>query len=297
METQWISAPHDRPRCRALDRHGQRCRQPVLWDEGANRPLSTRCQRHGGLADAALVGRPAAGSTGRPSGPARPLAGLFALVLAGGLCLAMTGPALASFETAVTAYEQGAYVDAQREFQILADAGDDRAKPYLERIRRKLQRETPAEESIATTLESAVTNLFDAPERPRIEPPTVGPAAEPDRSATGRPAGHVEPGGGSGQAPSHSEVVVPRHGSIWSSVYHLPGDATVIGLQYVARFLSADNLGRELQIMSRHSDEIAISVLAGFWWLVIVRGAVGTALALWRVMKAATAPRKEQRYG
>lgn len=296
METQWISAPHDRPRCRALDRQGQRCRQAVLWDETANRPLSSRCRHHGGLADAALLGRPDAGSA---RGPARFLAGLFALVLAGGLCLAMTGPALASFESAVTAYEQGAYVEAQREFRALEETGDPRAGPYLERIRRKLKGESAAEQNIATSLETAVTNLFDAPDRPSVESPAAGPATEADRSAGSRPTGPAGSGGRSGQAPlaPDSEVVVPRHGSIWSSVYHLPGDATVIGLQYVARFLSADNLERELQIISRHSDEIALSVLAGLWWLVIVRGAIGTALTLGRVMKAATAPRKEQRYG
>jgi hypothetical protein len=296
METQWISAPHDRPRCRALDRQGQRCRQPVLWDEAANRPLSTRCPRHGGLDDAALVGRTAAGSTG---GSARFHASFFALVLAGALCLATTVPALASFESAVAAYEQGDYVDAQREFQTLVESGDGRAKPYLERIHRKLKSKSAAEESIATTLETAVTNLFNAPEKPSVEISSVRTAPESDRSANSRPAGRTDPEARSDQAQSapDSGVVVPRHGSIWSTVFHLPGDATVIGLQYVARFLSADNLERELQIISRHSDEIAVSILAGFWWLVIIRGAIGTALTLGRVMKAATAFRKERRYG
>src|SRR3970040_2228673 len=57
MKVEWISAPHDRPRCKATDEQGRRCREPVVWDDPTNRPVSTRRKAHGGLADAALVGR------------------------------------------------------------------------------------------------------------------------------------------------------------------------------------------------------------------------------------------------
>ncbi len=298
MESRWISAPRDRPRCRATDRQGRRCREPVLWDEAANRPLSTRCPRHGGLADATLIGRPAAESPARWGTLLGRPAGLFALVLAGGLWLATAGPALASFETAVAAYERGAYAEAQEEFETLADAGDERADPYLESIRRKVQSDLPAEEGIATTLSAAITGLIDAPDKPSLEPPAVSSAAEPDRSAGGYPAARRDPGARSNETAyaSESDVIVPQHDSLWSSVFHLPGDATVIGLQYVARVLSADKLGQELRAIGRHGDEIALSVLAGFWWLVIVRGVIGAAVTVGRVMKAA-AMRKENRYG
>jgi hypothetical protein len=71
----------------------------------------------------------------------------------------------------------------------------------------------------------------------------------------------------------------------------------VIGLQYVAQFADANSLSRELQFMGRHRDEIALSILAGFWWLVIVRGVVGIAVAISRFMKAATTLTEGKRYG
>lgn len=57
MESQWTTTPNSRPRCRATDEYGRRCRAPVVWDDRTNRPVSSRCQDHGGLVDAAIVGR------------------------------------------------------------------------------------------------------------------------------------------------------------------------------------------------------------------------------------------------
>lgn len=48
-------APQDLPRCIESDAQGRRCREPVVWDHVNNRPISTRCQAHGGLMDAALM--------------------------------------------------------------------------------------------------------------------------------------------------------------------------------------------------------------------------------------------------
>ena len=55
MDTNWTSVPYDLPRCIGSDAHGRRCREPVVWHHVTNRPISTRCQAHGGLADAALM--------------------------------------------------------------------------------------------------------------------------------------------------------------------------------------------------------------------------------------------------
>ena len=100
METKWISAPHDRPRCIGADTQGLRCREPVAWDHTTDRPISTLCEAHGGLVDATVIGP----SLGR----------LPILILAAALCLAMAGPALADFESAVADYEDGAYREACR---------------------------------------------------------------------------------------------------------------------------------------------------------------------------------------
>jgi hypothetical protein len=71
----------------------------------------------------------------------------------------------------------------------------------------------------------------------------------------------------------------------------------VVGLRYVARLLDADALNRELQSLGGQSDRIALSILAGFWWLVIVKISVGIGLAIGRVMKAATILEEQKRYG
>jgi hypothetical protein len=71
----------------------------------------------------------------------------------------------------------------------------------------------------------------------------------------------------------------------------------VVGLRYVARLLDADALNRELQSLGGQSDRIALSILAGFWWLVILKISVGIGLAIGRVMKAATILEEQKRYG
>ncbi len=60
------------------------------------------------------------------------------LILAVLACAFVTSPARADFESAVTAFEGGAYSAAYSEFSTLARAGDERAQSYLNRIRRKL---------------------------------------------------------------------------------------------------------------------------------------------------------------
>ena len=89
MKTRWISSPQDRPRCRAADVDGRRCREPVLWDERANRPLSTRCEVHGGLADASVT---AQAVPAQAAARGKHLRGLPALALVVGLCLSWAAP-------------------------------------------------------------------------------------------------------------------------------------------------------------------------------------------------------------
>lgn len=279
MKTQWISLPQDRPRCSAANVDGRRCREPVLWDEQANRPLSTRCRDHGGLADAAM--------TTRTTALGACLRGLPALALAAALCLSWAAPALADFQSAVAAYERGAYRQAQSEFESLAAAGDERAEAYLERIRDRLRGASPDGGS-GGAARSAGSSASAQPGK-----------AAPDRTTAPWQAWSVfgQAGEQASPPPAGSDIVTPRRGSLWSAIFHLPGDATVIGLQYVAEFLSADNLHRELQILSRKSDGIALSILAVGWWLLIVRVLVGLGFTVGRIMKVAANPKEQQHYG
>jgi hypothetical protein len=306
----------------------------VAWDESTNRPLSTRCQAHGGLMDAALMswqsldpadmpGKPGSGAgaanvradapkTLRTKGLGRSLGGLPVLILAGALCLAMAGPALADFESAVAAYERGDYREAQTEFEAAVDAGDERAVPYLERIRQVHGGEEQTEGTFTSTISEAVTSIFGESDMSSDGSASgavvtdAGPstaARSPEGASGGGKSDDWEPWSPFDQAveaatpPPVSDVAIPQRRSSWSAIFHLPGDATVVGLQYVAQLLDADNLSRELQFIGRHSDRIALSILAGFWWLVIIRGVVGIGFGISRFMKVATTITEQKRYG
>jgi len=333
MEKRWISSPQDRPCCRATDGQGRRCHRPVLWDEQTNRPLSSRCQAHGGLADAALVGglssemkempdriEPAIGTSGvlansvknlQAMDPGRPLRGLLSLALAGAFCLFLAAPALADFESALAAYNRGDYQAAETKFEVLAAAGDERAESYLERIRDGADDESESGGSVTSTLMDSVTSLFGGSESSSDEFGASTASSKPesataqsDRGASSGQSADWKPwspfDGNAKPAPlptaPQSDVVVPPRESIWSTAFHLPGDATVVGLQYVAHFLGADNLSRELQILSRQSDKITLSILAGFWWLAIIKLLVGIGMTISRFTKVATTVEEKQRH-
>ena len=308
------------------DAQGRRCREPVVWDHTTARPMSTRCEAHGGLADAAVMSwqsldpTDAPGKLGSRAGAAdvragapkplrtkglgRSLGRLPALILAAALCLAMAGPALADFESGVLAYERGAYREAQTEFEAVVDAGDERAVPYVERIGQVLGGEERTEGTFTSTIGEAVTSIFGEFDTSSVIVTDAGPstAARSPEGPSGGKSANWEPWNpfsqGAEPAPLPvSDVAIPQNRSIWSAIFHLPGDATVIGLQYAAQFLGADNLSRELQYIGRHGDKIALSILAGLWWLAIIRGVVGIGVGLSRFMKAATTTTEQKRYG
>ena len=247
----------------------------------------------------------------RTIGFGRSLRGLPTLLLAGALCLLLTVPALAGYESAVAAYNRGDYQQAETEFEALAAAGDARAQPYLERIRAGSSADSQESGSFTSTLMDSVSSLFSQSEtsssgsgatsgntkpsataQPGKGNPSSKPATQEPWSLFGHRSGRVSPS----PAPV-TDVVSPERRSIWSAIFHLPGDATVIGLQYVAHFLGADNLSRELQILSRGSDKIALSILAVGWWLVIIKVLVGLGVAISRFMKVATTVVEPKRYG
>lgn len=159
-----------------------------------------------------------------------------ALALAGALCLVVTSPALANFESAVAAYENGAYQDAQAEFEALADAGDGRATPYLERIREKLRQDRQAGGAGTSTFVDSIASIFEESGTAGDSSPSStasrdagsstvsrSPAAAPGKTRSGGEPWsafdtRIEP------APLPvSDVATPERRSIWSTLFHLPG--------------------------------------------------------------------------
>ena len=266
MDMNAITPASDRPLCIGTDAQGRRCREPVAWDEATARPLSTRCQAHGGLMDAALMScqsldpadMPLTANSGTGAGDGLDnspetlrtkrlsgiLGGLPALILAGAFCVFMAGPALADQKSAVAAYDRGDYIEARHEFQSLAAAGDERAEPYLERIREKLGDDQQTDETSTSTLMDSISSFFsesetssDAASGAIITDAESSTTARSLESASGGKPTDWEPWNPFDQAtgpaarPPVSDVVSPQRRSIWSTIFHLPGDATVIGLQ------------------------------------------------------------------
>ena len=309
MSASAIVLGSDRPRCRATDGQGRRCRARVVWDDAANRPVSTRCETHGGLADAAVIGQQPSVAVDRSrdrrlraragdglASVLNPLrtkrldqsfAAVPAFVLAAILVMSAAEPALADFESGLSAYETGAYREALSEFEAAAEAGDERALPYLERIRERLGGDTGA--AMPAPL---VTNAG----------PVTGERTSQRASGHGQAGPDLAElfGGTASSAPaasSLSDVVAPRRESTWSAVFHLPGDATVIGLQHVAQAFDAHDFSQDLRIISRSGDKITLGILAGLWWLAIVRVGIGIGVGLGRLTKAAATRTEKRRYG
>ena len=209
----------------------------------------------------------------------------FLVLIAGMAFLLGTSPAKADFDSAVVAYERGAYSEAYSEFSTLARAGDERAEPYLDRIRRKLQ--------AGAKTGGTSTGKSSAPSDPGFdmgwsEGPSAGWSVDvtPWNPLGQRPA-----------PPSGTEIVVPFHKSVWPTIFHLPADATVIGLQYVARFLDADRMYRDLQMISRNGNEITLAVLAAFWWFLMLRVLYSVVQIVVRLVRAMFASQEQENYG
>ena len=183
-------------------------------------------------------------------------------------------PARADFESAVAAYEQGEYQKAYDEFSALARDGDARAQSYLGRIDRKLHAGTKTDNS------------------PTSRPSNQSGSREP-RESGAQPSDwtiDITPWNPSEEhsAPlTANGIVVPYHASVRSTLFHVPADATVIGLQYVTRLFDADRLYRNLQVISRNGDKLTLGVLASLWWLLALYGLYRLGQILARIMKTA----------
>lgn len=93
------------------------------------------------------------------------------------------------------------------------------------------------------------------------------------RFETAGPDGGASAGRAAAPAPpkfsTPSTVTVPDRRNIWSKVFFLPADGTVVGSQHIARNLGADDLFRDIRDVARDGDNIALGLFAVFWWALI----------------------------
>ena len=179
----------------------------------------------------------------------------------------VAAPAWADFDSAMAAFERGEYQEAYDEFSALARDGEVRAQPYLNQIQRKLN----VAPGTGSSNQSGSWGSRESAGQPRS---VWNVGTTPWKNSEE----HSAP-------PATVKIVVPYHASVWSTLFHSPADATVIGLQYVASLLDADRLYRELQVISRNGDTLTLGILAGVWWLLILRAIYGTGQILVRIVR------------
>ncbi len=214
------------------------------------------------------------------------------LILAVLACAFVTSPARADFESAVAAYDQGAYQEAYREFEALADEGDQRAEPYLEKIL-KIEQAASSERSETPTDPDTSPAARSAPSTEWSWGAEGSGDISIDWSVDVTPWNPLE----HRPAPPLGEgIVVPYHAGVWSTLFHLPADATVIVLQHVARIFDARQIYRDLQMIGRNGNKITLGLLAAFWWFMFLRALYGFGQFVRRLAKAAVSSVGEDTY-
>ena len=78
-----------------------------------------------------------------------------------------------------------------------------------------------------------------------------------------------------------------------ATLYFLPADATMIGMQYIAKAINARELGFDLRHASRQGSEFVMGIFALFWWFVIVRLVYGIGGFVVRVVRDFRGPADE----
>lgn len=130
---------------------------------------------------------------------------------------------------------------------------------------------------IAPRLDSADASPRPGPETPSIWK-TLGTKLDQFTEALSR----FEIPGPDAGAPAHqtaapdppkfstsAAVAVPDRRSVWSRVFFLPADGTVIGSQHLAWELGAEDMFRDMRDIAREGDDITLGLFAVFWWALI----------------------------
>jgi hypothetical protein len=64
-------------------------------------------------------------------------------------------------------------------------------------------------------------------------------------------------------------AIVPDRRDVWSKVFYLPADGTIVGSQHIAWNLGADDMLRDMREIARDGDDFTLGLLTVFWWALI----------------------------
>ncbi|MEM7225574.1 MAG: hypothetical protein AAF495_21530 [Pseudomonadota bacterium] len=202
------------------------------------------------------------------------------VMMLGGLLVA--GPAFADFKAAVSAYNKGNYEQAYRQFKSLASSGDARAHRYLDALRSEGFGSSAAPDDSGGSIWSGT--------------PSRSGGSSGASSLSGNPWSWIQSSAerGSAKRAASGGVVMPDHESVLASLYFLPADATMIGMQYVAKAIRARELELDLRHASRVGAGAVMAIFALFWWFVIVKLTFAIGGFLVRVVRGFTRPLGEE---
>ena len=89
--------------------------------------------------------------------------------------------------------------------------------------------------------------------------------AEPGRGAPSRRIPASEPP----KIRTQGIAIVPDRRDVWSKVFFLPVDGTIVGSQHIAWNLGADDMLRDMREIARDGDDFTLGLLTVFWWALI----------------------------
>ncbi len=129
------------------------------------------------------------------------------------------------------------------------------------------ERPGPGKPSIWKTLGTKLDQFTEALSWFEIPGPDAGAPANrtpANRAPVNRTAAPDPP-----KFSTSSAVAVPDRRSIWSRVFFLPADGTVIGSQHIAWELGAEDMFHDMRDIARDGDDITLGLFALFWWALI----------------------------
>ena len=166
------------------------------------------------------------------------------------LSSSLGGPAVVAARSRVLGCRTLAEIDPQAETRVAFERPDARNPPYWENLEFKLDQ----------FIEALLRFEFAEP----------GGGTSADRTAASE-APHIR---------TQGIAFVPDRRDVWSRVFFLPADGTIVGSQHIAWKLGADDMLRDLREIAHDRDDITLGLFAVFWWVLIGKSLLSVGRAI-----------------
>ncbi len=219
------------------------------------------------------------------------------------MLMVFANPAVAAYDSGVAAYEAGSYDAALREFERLAQQGDDRARYYLG-LMHKDGKGVAADPvgALVWFLCAATNNNSELAAqalqwRDRLTAgmkPSVAAAAE-RRAGLCRTDAAVDRRSGEPSSPAFAwrrpdqdfsaPTTPPKQKwsamrgdigglsrrALWFRIFYFPAHASLNGLEFLAEHAELHALKRDLRLVAGRKDSVVMGLFALLWWIMILK--------------------------